>query len=75
LGDDWRIERNHIHHGVCLAVNEFVKVGNFELILAGDKSQWVLRRALDDGSAERSIMVRNFENVNYGRQASLLQRG
>jgi hypothetical protein len=75
LGDDWRIERNHIHHGVCLAVNEFVKAGNFELILAGDKSQWVLRRALGDASVERSIMLRNFENVNYGRQRHYCSEG
>jgi Methyltransferase domain len=71
LGDDWQTERNHIHHGVCLAVNELVKASNFELILAGDRSQWVLRRALDDASAGRSMMLQNFENVNYGRQSPL----
>jgi hypothetical protein len=70
LGDDWRIERNHIHHGVCLAVNEFVKAGTFELIVAGDKGQWVLRRPLDAASLERSVMVQHFETVNYGRQSS-----
>jgi Methyltransferase domain len=70
LGDDWQIERNHIHHGVCLAVNEFLKISNFELILAGDRGQWVLRRALDNASAEYSLMLENFEKVNYGRQSS-----
>jgi hypothetical protein len=70
LGDDWQIERDHIHHGVCLAVNEFVKASNFELILAGDRSQWVLRRALDNASAERSMMLQNIDKVNYGRQLS-----
>jgi hypothetical protein len=71
LGDDWQTERNHIHHGVCLAVNEFVKASNFELIMAGDRNQWVLRRALDDASTGRSMMLQNFEKVNYGRQSSL----
>ena len=69
LGDDWQIERNHIHHGVCLAVNEFVKTSKFELILAGDKYQWVLRRALGNAAAERTMMLQNFEEVNYGRQS------
>jgi hypothetical protein len=50
LGDDWQIDRNHYHHGVCLAVNESLKGSNFELILCGQRNQWVLRRSLGDNS-------------------------
>jgi len=44
LGDDWEIDRDHIHHGVFLAVNEFVKTTDFEIMLCGTEGQWVLRR-------------------------------
>jgi hypothetical protein len=50
LGDDWQFDRNHRHHGVCLAVNEFLKNSNFELILCGNSGQWILRRSLRDNS-------------------------
>ena len=48
LGDDWQIDRAHYHHGVCLAVNEFVKSRNFEFILCGRHNQWIVRRSLGD---------------------------
>jgi hypothetical protein len=35
LGDDWHIDQSHIHHGVYLAVNEFPKNSDFELVLCG----------------------------------------
>jgi hypothetical protein len=50
LGDDWQLDRNHYHHGVCLAVNEALKNSNFELILCGSANQWILRRSLRDSS-------------------------
>jgi hypothetical protein len=50
LGDDWQVDRNHRHHGVCLAVNEFLKNSNFEMILCGRHFQWILRRSLRDNS-------------------------
>lgn len=50
LGDDWQIDRHHYHHGVCLAVNEFLKSSNFELVLCGRHNQWILRRSLSDHS-------------------------
>jgi hypothetical protein len=50
LGDDWQFDRSHYHHGVCLAVNESLKSSNFELILCGPHTQWVLRRPLNDAS-------------------------
>ena len=45
FGDDWQIDPNHPHHGVCIAVNEFLKTSNFELIFCGERSQWILRRS------------------------------
>jgi hypothetical protein len=50
LGDDWQIDRNHYHHGVCLAVNEFLKSTNFELVVCGHRNQWILRRSMVDSS-------------------------
>jgi hypothetical protein len=75
LGDDWQMQRSHIHHGVCLAVNECLKASNFELIIAGDRSQWALRRALDGTAAERATMLQNFEAVDYGWQPSTREIG
>jgi hypothetical protein len=43
LGDDWQDE-GHMHHGVCVAVNEFLKDSDFSVILCGPQFQWVLRR-------------------------------
>jgi hypothetical protein len=43
LGDDWEDE-GHPHHGVCVAVNEFLKDSDFSVILCGPQLQWVLRR-------------------------------
>lgn len=48
LGDDWQMDRNHRHHGVCLAVNQFLKTGNFEIILCGVHNQWILRRSQEN---------------------------
>jgi glycosyltransferase involved in cell wall biosynthesis len=53
LGDDWQSDRNHQHHGLCLAVNEFLRTTNFELILCGVRNQWVLRRSVVSSSRER----------------------
>ena len=50
LGDDWQCNRDHVHHGVCLAVNETLKSTNFELILCGRRNQWILRRSMLDPS-------------------------
>jgi hypothetical protein len=43
LGDDWHDE-GHIHHGVSVAVNEFLKDSQVKVILCGRESQWVLRK-------------------------------
>ena len=51
-------------------MNELIKMSNFELIMAGNRSQWVLRRALDEGSLARSEMLLRFETVNYGQGRS-----
>jgi methyltransferase family protein len=46
LGDDWQPDRHHRHHGVALAVSEFLKTSDFEPVLCGVAGQWVLRRRL-----------------------------
>ncbi|HVR16986.1 MAG TPA: class I SAM-dependent methyltransferase [Candidatus Limnocylindrales bacterium] len=43
-GDDWQSDRNHRHHGVFLAVNEFIREEDFEFVLCGVNSQWIIRR-------------------------------
>jgi hypothetical protein len=43
-GDDWQSDRNHRHHGVFRAVNEFIREEDFEFVLCGVNSQWIIRR-------------------------------
>ncbi|MCO6045246.1 class I SAM-dependent methyltransferase [Aeoliella sp. ICT_H6.2] len=43
-GDDWRPDPNHRHHGVCVAVREFVEASDYELILQDEPTaQWALQ--------------------------------
>jgi hypothetical protein len=43
-GDDWQIDPNHRHHGVCRAVREFTDRGGCELLCADQESmQWAVR--------------------------------
>jgi Methyltransferase domain len=44
LGDDWQDDEGHPHHGVCVAVNEFLRHSDFKVIVCGRKAQWVLRK-------------------------------
>ena len=44
IGDDWAADRNHPHHGIFRAVNEFVKTTNYEVVAAGPYMQWCIRR-------------------------------
>ena len=64
LGDDWHSDRDHLHHGVSVAVNEFLKMSNFELVMGGQRSQWALRRMLDC-----SPQLRDYEAVGYDEQS------
>ena len=43
LGDDWYPDINHQHHGVMRAVNEFLKMSNFQLVVAGQDNQFCIR--------------------------------
>lgn len=44
IGDDWVIDPGHHHHGVCRAVNEFIKNNPYQLVYCDERSrQWVLR--------------------------------
>ena len=51
LGDDWQMDRNHRHHGVALAICEFLRTSDFEPVLCGVRGQWVLRRQLGSKAA------------------------
>jgi Methyltransferase domain len=46
MGDDWRIKRTDQHHGVALAICEFLAASDFEPALCGVAGQWILRRRL-----------------------------
>ena len=61
MGDDWRPDRNHRHHGVCLAVNEFMRSKGFEIVLAGVNAQWVIRRP----PADKSRLPLNWKDTEY----------
>ena len=42
LGDDWREDQNHRHHGVTRAVREWLDAGRAKILFV-DKQQWGLR--------------------------------
>lgn len=45
LGDDWHPSPSHMHYGVFLAVQQFVRESNWQILAAGPGAQWALRRA------------------------------
>lgn len=45
LGDDWHPRPDAQHHGVYVAVNEFLAESDWRLIRAGPGAQWAIRRA------------------------------
>jgi hypothetical protein len=59
MGDDWQIERDNFHHGLFLGVTEFLRSYNFELILCGKCSQWILRRSLGERSTSPNTVERS----------------
>jgi hypothetical protein len=45
-GDDWLVDPNHPHHGVCKAVREFVRTEPYELIYSSERDlQWAIKYA------------------------------
>jgi hypothetical protein len=44
LGDDWAPDPNNQHHGVFLAVQEFTRHSDWQIIAAGPGAQWAIRR-------------------------------
>ena len=46
-GDDWRPDPKAVHHGVYRAIQEFVREGTWEVMVAGPGGQWALRRVAD----------------------------
>ncbi|MFZ1988673.1 MAG: class I SAM-dependent methyltransferase [Alphaproteobacteria bacterium] len=58
LGDDWQWDQTHRHHGVSLAVNEFVKISDFEFVFCGLAMQWMLRRKRH-ARIYQSVLVRD----------------
>jgi hypothetical protein len=70
-GDDWRPDRNNKHHGVSLAVNEFVRAEGFEFVMCGVNDQWIIRRKLKDASALTFVRHdEDYARVRLGKAAS-----
>lgn len=44
LGDDWAPDPQNQHHGVFLAVQEFSRNSDWDIVAAGPGSQWALQR-------------------------------
>ena len=44
FGDDWQLSPDHMHAGVMLAVNDFVRATDFDLRSAGTAAQWLIMR-------------------------------
>lgn len=48
LGDDWHADYDHKHVGVTLAVNDFIRMSNYDLLCGGPNSQWLLQKRPQD---------------------------
>jgi hypothetical protein len=46
LGDDWYLDPEHVHAGVRLAVNDFVRRTDFDILIGGKDVQWIVSRRL-----------------------------
>jgi hypothetical protein len=44
MGDDWITDPSHPHAGVLRAVNDFIRLRDFELVAAGPEMQWCIRK-------------------------------
>jgi|GEM_PF-622918 len=44
MGDDFKPDPTHQHHGVFRAIHEFIKDGEWRLIACGPAGQWCLKR-------------------------------
>jgi len=53
MGDDWQTDQGHPHHGVYLAVKEFLKGTDFEIVLCDYRNQWALRRKVSTPERKR----------------------
>ncbi len=47
LGDDWRPDPGHPHHGVFRAVHELVRAGMWDVLRVDEHVQWALRPAVE----------------------------
>lgn len=44
-GDDWHPDPEHIHHGIYLAVHEFLESEPYEIVYAdAQDKQWAIQR-------------------------------
>lgn len=53
LGDDWRPDPGHAHHGVFRAAHELVRAGMWDVLRVDEHTQWALRPAVGYGRGER----------------------
>jgi hypothetical protein len=44
LGDDWQFSPDHVHGGVMLAINDFIRATDFDVRWAGGAGQWLIMR-------------------------------
>ena len=44
IGDDWNPDPTARHHGVCRAVNDFIRSYSYQIVAAGSAQQFCIRR-------------------------------
>ncbi|MEW9838528.1 class I SAM-dependent methyltransferase [Mesorhizobium marinum] len=52
LGDDWYPDYRHVHAGVMLAVNDFVRESDYNILIAGRANQWLIMKCPEVGELE-----------------------
>ena len=45
MGDNWAPNQDHCHHGLFRAVQDFVRLYEYEIVAAGPAGQFCLRRS------------------------------
>ena len=61
-GDDWQSDRNHRHHGIFLAVNEFIREEDFEFGHAES-----IASGSSDGDLKISLRFHFYARINFIR--------
>jgi hypothetical protein len=53
-GDDWAINPQGKHYGVCRAVHDFIRQTDWQIIAVGQVAQWIVRRTPQNAAGTKN---------------------